>query len=145
MCQPVPVFLGFVEDSGKLKMLPYVRESVKRWTATLRGCEVDIIIRKHKKKRTNDQNAYYFGVVIPILANHFGYDNAEDVHSDLKQKFNPVKSKIDPNTTIGGSTAKMSTIEFMASDDSYVEKICRWAATEHGIYIPSPQKAEGGE
>jgi len=145
MRQPVPVFLGFVEDSGKMRMLPYVRESVKRWTATLRGCEVDVIIRKHRKKRTLDQNAYYFGVVCTILANHFGHDTVEAVHEDLKLEHNPVPSKIDPSKMVGGSTADMSTAEFMSDETSYVNRICRWSAAEHGIYIPPPEKAERGE
>ena len=147
MKQPTPIFSGFVDrDTGKLTILDYVKESIKRYCITLKGKEVDIIIRKHRKNRTNDQNSYYWGVVIPILAEYFGYDNAEDLHADLKLKFNPIESKIDPGKMIGGSTAKMSTVEFMAAEDSYVEKICRWAAMEYSIFIPPPKrKPEKGE
>ena len=36
----------------------------------------------------------------------------------------------------------MSTVEFFHDEDSYVERICRWAASEHGVFIPPPEKAE---
>ena len=142
MKQPIPIFEGDIVD-GKLKLFPHVRESISRWCQTFKsGSHVDITIRKHKEKRTNEQNRYYFGVVIPILADQFGYDNPEDIHADLKRLFNPIESKIMPGETIGGTTTKLSTVEFMAADDSYVERICRWAATEHGVFIPPPEKIE---
>lgn len=142
MKQPIPIFEGDIVD-GKLKLFPHVRESISRWCQTFKsGSHVDITIRKHKEKRTNEQNRYYFGVVIPILADQFGYDNPEDIHADLKRLFNPIESKIMPGETIGGTTTTLSTVEFMAADDSYVERICRWAATEHGVFIPPPEKIE---
>ncbi len=139
--QPTPIFNAFVDDKGKMKMLPYVRESMLRWISTLRG-EIDFTIKKHRKNRTVDQNSYYWGVVLPILAEYFGHDNPDNMHTDLKRKFNPVESKINPGEIIGGSTTKLSTVEFMAADDSYVERICRWAAMEYEIYIPPPKKVE---
>ena len=139
MKQPVPVFEGDVVDK-KLKLQDQVKESIARWITTFKnGTHLDIIIRKHKTKRTLEQNAYYWSVVVPILADEFGHDNAEDMHEDLKREFNPVPSKLDPSKKIGGSTTKLSTVEFA----DYVDRICRWAATEHGIYIPPPTKAEG--
>lgn len=143
MKQPIPIFLGFIDkETGKLTMLDYVKAEMRRWCMTLKGKEVDITIRKHRKQRTIDQNAYYWGVVIPILADYFGHDNPEDMHEDLKLEFNPMESKVKPGQKIGGTTTKMSTVEFMASEDSYVERICRWAAMEHGLYIPLPKKVD---
>ena len=141
MKRPTPIFEGDIVD-GKLKLLPQIKESISRWVRTFKtGTHVEITIRKYRTKRTNDQNRYYWGVVVPILSDHFGYD-PEEMHEELKFLFNPLQSKIDPNRTIGGSTTKMSTVEFYGDEDSYVEKICRWGATEHGIYIPPPEKVE---
>ena len=141
MKQPTPIFESDVVD-GKLKTLPHVKQSITRWLQTFKtGTHVDIIIRKHKTKRTDEQNKYYWGVVVSILGNHFGYD-PEEMHEELKIMFNPIQSKIEPSRTIGGSTTKMDTKEFMADDDSYVERICRWAASKYGIYIPIPERAE---
>ena len=139
MKQPTPIFESDVVD-GKLKTLPHVKQAIARWLQTFKtGTHVDIIIRKHKTKRTDEQNKYYWGVVVSILSNHFGYD-PEEMHEELKIMFNPIQSKIEPARTIGGSTTKLSTVEFFSDESSYVERICRWAATEHGVYIPPPKK-----
>lgn len=141
MKQPSPIFEGDIID-GTLKLQKHVKDSIARWVRTFKtGTHVDIIIRKHNAKRSNPQNDYYWGVVIPILCNHFGYDK-EEMHSELKEMFNPVESKIIPGKMIGGSTTKLSTVEFFSDENSYVERICRWAASEFGVYIPPPKKAE---
>jgi len=141
MKQPIPIFQANIV-AGKIKMLDHVKQAIIRWCMTFKtGAHVEIIIRKHRSKRTNDQNAYYFGVVVKILADHFGYE-PEECHEELKLLFNPIQSKIDPSRTIGGSTTKMSTVEFFHDEDSYVERIARWAATEHQVFIPPPEKAE---
>jgi len=141
MKQPIPIFEADIVD-GKLKIQGHVKESIARWCRTFKtGSHVELIIRKHRVKRSDKQNRYYWGVVISILSDHFGYD-LEEMHEELKLMFNPIQSKIDPTRTIGGSTTKMSTVEFFHDEDSYVERICRWAATEHGIFVPPPEKVE---
>ena len=142
MRQPTPIFDGNIVD-GKLKMSMNERMAMKRWCDTFRtGTQVDVTVKKHRKDRTSDQNRYYWGVVIPILADYFGHDNPEDMHAELKELFNPVESKIRPGVMIGGTTTKMSTVEFMAAEDSYIERIARWAAMEYQIFIPPPKKEE---
>ncbi len=140
MKQVVPIFEGDIVDR-KLKLQNSVKSAIARWCSTFsNGSHMEIVIRKYRSKRTNDQNEYYWGVVIKILSDHFGYES-EEMHEELKLMFNPIQSKIDPNRKIGGSTTKMNTVEFYSDQDSYVERICRWAA-EQGVYIPPPEKAE---
>ena len=140
MKQPIPIFEGDIVKK-ELKIADHVKGAIKRWCATFRnGTHVEITIKKYKSKRTNDQNAYYWGVVIPIIADYVGHDNAEDMHEDLKLKFNPAGSKIDSGKVIGGTTTKMSTVEFFSGETSYVERICRWASMECGLYVPPPKK-----
>lgn len=143
MKAPIPKFKASVQK-GKMVILDFIRKDMARWVSTFKdGTELDIVIKKHVKDRTTLQNAYYFGVVVPILADHFGYDDAEEMHTELKEKFNPIESKITPGKMIGGSTTKLSTEEFFSSNEkSYVERICRWGATEYGIYIPPPTKMD---
>jgi len=141
MRQPVPIFEGDVLDN-KLKLQVHAREAMARWVSTFKnGTHLDIVIRKHKSKRSLEQNSYYWSVVVPILADYIGHDNPEDCHEDLKLQFNPVQSKLDPAKMIGGSTTKLSTEEFFCGETSYVERICRWAS-QQGVYIPPPTKAE---
>lgn len=144
MKQPIPVFEGDIVEK-KLKLFDHVKKAMALWYSTFpNGTKVDITIRKHREKRSNEQNAYYWGVVVPILADYFGHDNPEDMHEDLKLKFNPMKSKIDKDKTIGGTTTKLSTVDFYSAETSYIERICRWAASDYSIYIPPPKKIEEG-
>ena len=144
MKQPIPKFYGKTKKTGRLEMSDHERAYLRRYVQSFKeDTDVDIIIKKHSEKRTNKQNRYYWGTVIPILADYFGHDNAEDMHNDLKEKFIPlIESKIQPGKMIAGSTTKLSTIEFFSAEDSYVEKICRWAAVEYGIAIPPPKRVE---
>ena len=144
MRQPIPIFQADVVDK-KLKFFEHEKQAIARWVSTFKnGTKIDIIIRKHSSKRTNEQNKYYWGVVIPILADFFGHDSVESMHEDLKLEFNPVPSKIDPKKIIGGTTTKLSTVDFYSAEDSYIERICRWAASEYSIFIPPPKKSEEG-
>lgn len=138
MKQPVPIFEGDIVN-GKLIFNSWTRSAMARWIQTLKnGTHVDCTIRKHHSKRSNEQNRYYWGVVIAILSEHFGYD-PEEMHEEMKLMFNPIPSKIDPSRTIGGSTTKMDTVEFFSDEQSYVERICRWAAEQHEVFIPPPE------
>ena len=137
MKQHIPVFEGHVVD-GKMKMLDHVRAGLKRWMATFKeGTKVDVVIRKHRKKRTNLQNSYYWGVVLLILSNEFGYET-EEMHMVLREKFLRIHDDKHPDFVIAKSTTKLSTIEF----SEYIDKIQRWAAVEHQTYIPDPESME---
>jgi len=140
MKQPTPIFQGDIVDK-KLKILDRVKKDIARYVSSFaNGSKIDIIIKKHSNKRTNDQNAYYWGVVITILSDHFGYDS-EEMHEEMKYLFNPIQSKIHPDRKIGGSTTKLSTVDFFSSNEkSYVERICKWAAEDYDIYIPPPER-----
>jgi len=141
---PDPIFDGKIVQGDSRKAIQYApgdKNGIQRWIQTFPlDTRLDIIIRKQKKQRSNDQNRYYWGVVIPILADHFGHDNQEDMHEDLKLEFNPIESKIEPGKKIGGTTTKMTTVEFFSAETSYIERICRWAAMEHQVFIPPPKK-----
>jgi len=126
--------VGFGEiQNGKLKLRN--EETFKEQLARMKGT-VEIIVERTHSKRSLNQNAYYWGVMVKILSDELGYE-PDEVHEILKQKFNPQNLKIqDQEIVIGGSTTKMSTIDFMA----YVEQIQRWAASYLHISIPSPNE-----
>ena len=55
MKQPVPIFQANIVDK-KLKFFEHEKVAMARWIATFKnGNKVDIVIRKHKEKRTNEQ------------------------------------------------------------------------------------------
>lgn len=98
----------------------------------------NILIKKHRLKRSNPENRYYWGVVIKILCSEFGYFQ-EEMHELLKRLFlgyekaNRITGEIE---RFCKSTKELSTQE---AEDFY-EKIRVWALTEYSIYIPLPNE-----
>lgn len=100
----------------------------------------DITIKKHKRKRSIEQNSYYWSCVIAPLANHFGY-TSEEMHEELKLLFNRCvrESKVTGKVLeYGGSTTDFNTTEM----EIYLDKIRIWALTEHDFKIMLPNEHE---
>ena len=103
---------------------------------------VDVIVMRPKKKRTTDQNAYWWGVVIPAVSQHCGYERheADQVHEDVVMLLMPELATERVNkitgelTTVRASTSDMDTATF----SDLMERAWRWAAVDLGIVIPSP-------
>jgi hypothetical protein len=100
----------------------------------LEGKRFEETLRQEKSKRSLNQNAAYWGIVINILSDHLGYDK-DAMHDALKVKF---ASHVDPKTglTVTESTTKMDTKRFM----KYYEDIQRWASEFLNCYIPNPNE-----
>lgn len=126
-----PVFTGIVTQ-GKLKLDAPARYLVH--LAKLEGKLVEVVVRRRRSQRSIQANAYYWGVVIEILANHFGYE-ADEMHEALKWQF---LRRNEGGLATVRSTAKMDSKEFA----EYVDRVVRWAAQEHGCYIPGPNECE---
>lgn len=129
----IPKFPGTIKN-GKpiLDNLPKYRAYLSAFKEEAR---IELILRKQAKKRTDPQNRYYWGVVVPMLSEHFGYTK-EEMHEALKWQF---LKKPEANPPTVGSTRKLSTEEF----NNYIESIQVWAASEYSIVIPDPNEVEG--
>ncbi len=128
----IPILYGKVRG-GKLKLdapQNYLVELSK-----LEGQRIELTIRKERHVRSLSQNKYYWGVIIEILSNNFGYDK-EEMHEALKFKF--LKKHEDTDLVTVGSTAKLSTAEFT----EYIDEIMRWSSTEYQVVIPSADGVE---
>ena len=102
-----------------------------------------LTIEKKSKKRSLSQNAYYWGVVVPLVKkglNDVGYRmTTETTHDYLKTNFNIIEIANEINGEIIsfiGSTTEMSTSQMM----DYFAKITEWAAEFLGIEIPEPNE-----
>jgi hypothetical protein len=98
-------------------------EAFREWVATLDGQRVTVTVSK--AQRSAAQNRYYQGVVVPVLAEHIGYEQPE-MHEVLKGEFLPYGTR---------STTDLTAAEFT----DYVERICRWAAEKLDCVIPPPR------
>lgn len=102
--------------------------------------ELEVTVKRLRATRSLLQNAYYWGVVVQLLAEHTGY-TPDEMHDVLKAKFIPKQMAVcDGNGVIvdelvlGGSTREMNTIEF----GEYMEAIREWAAEALDVVIPDP-------
>lgn len=120
-----PTFSARVEK-GKL-----VIENPTAWRevlATLEG-PIYVVLRKQKKDRSLPQNRYYFGCVVKIAADHFGY-SSDEMHDAFKLMFLK-REGLGPVTVY--STAAMTTGEFT----DYLAKCVQFCA-ENNLVIPDP-------
>lgn len=104
---------------------------------SLAGKFVSITISS-KKKRSNPQNRYYRGCIVPIfqiIYKGLGYDlTQEETHQVLKERFLSV-DLIREDEVVGRrikSTTELSTTEFI----EYCERLQRYAAEVFDTYIP---------
>jgi len=100
---------------------------------------VDIVFRKVKTPRSSQQNRYYWGVIIKILADELGY-SPEDAHFALRLRFlRRYDGEAKPTPLyVPKSTTDLSTKDF----EAYQEDIRRWAASFLYINIPEPNEVE---
>lgn len=125
-----------IKFTGKVKgmMLELDDErGYRRHLASLEGKKIQVIVRKYKTTRSNDQNRYYWGVIIKILGEEFGY-MPEETHEALKWKFLRKDGKLE---TVR-STTSLNTTEF----EIFLERVRIWALTDFQVKIPLPNKVE---
>ena len=77
------VFFAKVE---KGKILFSDKDLLKCIISYFEGKDIDVIVRAHRKDRSNLQNRYYWVAVIGIPAKHFGYLPSE-MHNAFKMIF----------------------------------------------------------
>lgn len=131
-----PKFFAKIEK-GKLKLND--QSQFMAYISGLKG-DYELVLKKRFKQRSNKENRYYWGVVIPLLCEYMGYDN-EEMHEAIKWKFLKKQTDLHPKheelPTVR-STTTLSTIEF----EQLMEEIKRWAAIEFEILIPDPNEVE---
>lgn len=98
---------------------------------------------KNIKRRSNNQNAYLHGVVIPLVfegLRNNGFDDVRDVEDAkliiktlfLKRK---ISNGIETIEVIRG-TSELTTTEMM----EFIAEVQKWAAEYLNVYIPSPNE-----
>jgi len=131
---------GFVDKDGAAHIVN--RYHLTQWFEQNKNGKFTLKIERRKKKRSTNQNAYYWGVVIPLvrdrllqLGNEF---SLQDTHEALKARFNTkeVYNEHGVVDELVQSTGILSTGEFM----EYLDKIQRWSNTFLDLIIPQPNE-----
>lgn len=127
---------ALINDKGKLD----AQNSIRISSFLKKNSDYVVTINfRVDKNRTNPQNKYYWGVVVPYITlalKEFGNETNNNLtHEFLKSEFNKKDICIlDEVKTIVGSTADLTTTEFI----EYIEKCCRFASEYLNISIPPP-------
>jgi len=124
----------FVAEVRKGQLVPV---DFAAWTLGLRkleGKRVTVDLEPWRKSRSAQQNRYYFGVIVAILGEEFGYTR-EEMHAALSHRF---LGDVDEKTGLMriGSTKDLSTAEF----EEHMSRIREWAALNYNIAIPLPNE-----
>lgn len=128
---------GGVIEKGKLQLSGrrLFDEAMRRFP----DGHVTLRVEISRAKRSSSQNRFYHGVIIPLFAEHCGYD-FDDMKDVLALKLLP-REVTDYETgelrIVPGHTSKLSTKEF----NELIERAQRLGA-EMGIYIPDPGEYE---
>lgn len=148
-----PVFYAKFDQS---KITFYDPKGLNKYLKSLNDGEIQMLIEKRKRTRSNRQNRYYWGCVIPLLCEAFGWidnEGPEEMHEYLKYKFlakkryikifpgaqnelTEVFSDAEEEVATTRSTTSLTTVEF----EDYMLQIRQWASLEHGVYIPEPNE-----
>lgn len=119
------------------------RTRLRRDLAKWRDCEVLVRIETAHATRSKAQNDYYHAVCVEYVAQRTGYTHVE-AHELLKALHLPREAaargyngRLLGDYVIGGSTAKLNKLEFIA----YLERIVQWAAETLDVVIPDPDPA----
>jgi hypothetical protein len=115
------------------------------WIRILPEGDYEIIIRRPRRFRSDQQNRYIWGVVYALISERLGW-SAEDVHDHCRVLFLSQEGRTGPSRP--GSTRDLSTTEF----SEYCKRIQRWAAEgfpdpdtgqawpELSVYVPDPNE-----
>ena len=106
----------------------------------------EVVIRL--ARRTNPQNAHYWGVVVPMVADHLtekhGFPFTTDMAHDLmKSQFLPASfhttCPLTDRVFYGSTTNLAKSGDSEDSWQTYITKIQAWSA-KSGLYIPDPNE-----
>ena len=108
------------------------------------GKDVLVTFEKVSKKRSNNQNAYYHGVIIPILQNcfkeHWGEVwSRQKTHDFCKMQFNFFE-KVNEETGEIVRVPKSTTENTTTAQEEYHEEIRKFALEWFGTEIPMPNE-----
>lgn len=96
---------------------------------------MDVIVDRHRKKRSNPQNAYFWSVIVALLSENTGY-TPDEMNDLLKWKFNRWHRDGLPDTV--KSFKNLDTKEF----EDKMSQIRQWASMDLSCYIPLPNEVD---
>ena len=127
---------------GKLTLGSRLRDRLAEQIRQLKDGPVTVTVARKHATRSVQANRYWWGVCLPLVAEHTGY-TVDECHDIAKQMFLPKKlaitdgnGEIKGEFVVGGTTRSLTTLEFY----EFVENWRKWAGQELGVTIPDPDE-----
>jgi hypothetical protein len=134
------LILRATASRGKLN---WKGDNAQKWLAAicrLEGKDIEVTIKAEQKRRSNRQNAYYWGIVVKVMADAAGY-TPDEMHDALRHRLllhRSFTNDAGEELEIPCSTAKLSAGEF----EDYMRACRQFGAEFFGVYIPDPNEVE---
>ncbi len=143
----VPTFSAVVDERGDLRVQEREQRGFRRYLQTLKSEDVIVSIAKKGRQRSAAQNAWLWGVALPLIAEHCGYDDHEHerLHYDLlairfgTKAVCPLLDGAPPRIVPVTTSSELTTIGM----SQYMDWLVRYAAETFGVRIPLPDEAAG--
>ena len=141
---------GHINHSDK-RLYIGLRKQFDEAVANMAKTDEDVIVKltveTKRRKRTTNQNAYYFGVIVDILAGLIAEsdgvkqnsEHSEQAHEILKWKCNSKQIfSIETGEIINipQSTTKQTTVEH----NDYCDRCRAWILDFFGVVVPLPNE-----
>src|ERR1043166_1950892 len=96
MAAPIPAWSGVVTPEGKLIL--DARSLFTAYVKTLANSSVQLVIKKAGVPKSKSQLGYLWGVVYPVIAEHFGYRSYEHeaMHDEIMRVLRGLKPEPNP-------------------------------------------------
>lgn len=128
--------------NGKLSLRE--RRTFLAQLSQLPDCEGVLIFQKRQRNRTNNENRYYWGVIVKcwqeLIQNEWGESwSAETMHEFLRDHFNYTEYYSEQSGMVFKrtlSTADLTTTDF----EAFTERRRRGAYENFGAIIPLPNE-----
>lgn len=102
----------------------------------LEGQRITLSLEKLRPHRSNNQNAYLFGIVMPLLCEHLGYKSSESY-----ELWEAIKLQVGHTKTINGVVIPASSNNLSTTDfEQLMTKVRTWASVELQCFIPLPNE-----
>ena len=101
---------------------------------SLESKEIELSIGTIIRHRSNNQNRYYWAVVLRLIGDYTGY-HPEEAHDAMRLMFLLDREKKIPTLR---STTDLTTVEF----EEYLARIRQFAAADLSVFIPLPNEVD---
>lgn len=135
------IISGTVKD-GRLEFLDEDKIRYANYVARAgEGTVLRIELERLKATRSQNQNRYYWGVVIEPLRQYLGIETAELMHEVLKHEHLSVSVRLAfdrrKRIKVARSTSELTTAEF----EDYLGRIREWSRKKLNFRIPLPNES----